>query len=51
MGNDCRVTVTVTTVPHPNSKATMDLIANLVLKNYLNELEIGEETSDSGKAF
>ena len=33
------ITVRISTVPHPNPQRAIDLIANLVLKNYSDELE------------
>ena len=39
MAKELKVTIRVKTVPHPNPAAAARLIAELVLKNYLPELE------------
>lgn len=39
MVNDLKVTIRVKTVPHPNPGAAARLVAELVLKNFLSELE------------
>lgn len=43
MSKETKVTVTVYTVPHPNPQAAINLMAGLVLKNYLAEIEQGGE--------
>ncbi len=40
--NDYTVIVTVYKVPHPDPQKAIDLIANLVLKNFSDELEKAE---------
>jgi len=34
-----KLIITVKIIPHPNPKQAIDLAANLVLKNYIDELE------------
>lgn len=49
MKNHPKLTVTVKVIPHPNPRQAIDLVANLFLKNFSNEMEQAETMAASEK--